>query len=225
MTPKTDLFTAIHKAIRTMLYEGGKRLQATDFSDEKEMKAALEHLDHVLAFLHEHAENEDNLIFPAVERVAPGVTSQAEAQHHEYESIQRQLLDQMEALRGCEDPQERMQMGARLNRAYASFLAFSLLHLNTEEETVLPASMEHLTEEERMAIRSRITAAIPPDVYDRWMEYMLPSMTVSELKGMFASMRGKVPAPIFENMKAFAKAVVPARRWEKVLDSLSVLQP
>lgn len=225
MTPKTDLFTAIHKAIRTMLYEGGKRLQATDFADKNETQAILEHLNHVMAFLHEHAENEDKLIFPAVERVAPGVTSLAEAQHREYESLQDQLVDQMDAISDCADPAERIKMGTKLNRIYGSFLAFSLLHLNTEEETVLPASQELLSDEELMEIRTRITSSIPPDVYERWMEYMLPSMTVSELKGMFVSMRGKVPAPIFENMKSFANAVVPARRWQKVMDSLSVMQP
>lgn len=225
MKPKTDLFTAIHKAIRTMLYEGGKRLQATDFADRNETQAILEHLNHVIAFLHEHAENEDKLIFPAVERVAPGITSQAEAQHREYENIQDQLVDQMDAISGCDDTMERMKMGAKLNRIYGSFLAFSLIHLNTEEETVLPASQELMPDEELVEIRTRITSSIPPDVYERWMEYMLPSMTVSELKGMFASMRGKVPAPIFENMKAFANAFVPAQRWRKVVNSLPVLQP
>ena len=35
---KTDLFTFIHKSIRSMIYNAASKLQTADFTDEKEVK-------------------------------------------------------------------------------------------------------------------------------------------------------------------------------------------
>lgn len=182
MQSKTDLFTNIHKAIRAVLFETASMLQRGDFADESEKDRILQQLELLFVLLHDHADHEDNLIFPAIERVAPGITDLAEAQHHDYELQMRRLEALMEQLRLSNHPEERIRLGIAINQAFDGFLAFSLIHLKTEEENILPVSLELLSEEELVAIRSRILSSIPPDISAVWMRYMLPSLNFHEKK-------------------------------------------
>ena len=60
---KADLFTVIHKSIRTMIYDLGRTLQTSDFTDEAVIRQAGEEVRGFVRFLDEHAEHEDLRIF------------------------------------------------------------------------------------------------------------------------------------------------------------------
>src|SRR5256885_15899190 len=71
-----DFLTPIHKALRSMIYDVGGRLQTTDFSDSAQSQLLLNELIYefssalsascVLCLLHSHASAEDLYLFPAV---------------------------------------------------------------------------------------------------------------------------------------------------------------
>src|SRR5437879_13559390 len=72
-----DFLTPIHKALRSMIYDVGGRLQTTDFSDGAESQLVLNELIYefssalsatcILCLLHSHARAEDLYLFPAVQ--------------------------------------------------------------------------------------------------------------------------------------------------------------
>jgi len=73
--PRVELFTPIHKGIRSMNYKLGTELQIADFADEDATKAIVAKLEHnmsvatstcILCLLHEHACIEDDHIFAKV---------------------------------------------------------------------------------------------------------------------------------------------------------------
>jgi hypothetical protein len=70
---REDLFTPIHKGIRSMIYDLGTKLQKTDFTDVAATNAILTQLKHnlqsanstcIVCMLHEHGGHEDQSIFP-----------------------------------------------------------------------------------------------------------------------------------------------------------------
>jgi hypothetical protein len=77
MVATEDLFTPIHKAIRSMIYDLGSRLQCVDFADRVAAAAVLVDLQHeftnavsstcVLCLLHSHAGTEERFVFPSMD--------------------------------------------------------------------------------------------------------------------------------------------------------------
>jgi hypothetical protein len=66
--PREDLFTPIHKGVRSMIYELGTKLQKTDFTDLSASEAIVTQLKHdlqsanstcIACMLHEHAGHEE----------------------------------------------------------------------------------------------------------------------------------------------------------------------
>jgi hypothetical protein len=63
---RTDLFTAIHKAIRAQLFDAGLRMQNLDIHNDEDVAEFTAIIRDRLAFLHEHADKEDTYIFPVI---------------------------------------------------------------------------------------------------------------------------------------------------------------
>src|SRR5208282_6663365 len=99
MTANEDLFTPIHKALRSMIYDVGGRLQRVDFADKAASTAVLADLQHeftsavsatcVLCLLHAHAGSEEAGIFPSMDSIDPSMIRMLLEDHQE---IRRRLV-------------------------------------------------------------------------------------------------------------------------------------
>lgn len=65
--PRQDIFTLIHKGIRSRLYDLGLAVQTTDFDDPAAAGPTLNKVRYDLAFLHEHAGHEEKHVFPPLQ--------------------------------------------------------------------------------------------------------------------------------------------------------------
>ena len=219
---KTDLFTFIHKSIRSMIYNAASKLQTADFTDEKEVKILLVSLRNDLDLLHEHAVNEDNIIFPEIANEEPQMIELLNEEHKKLESKLNDLLVLIEKTEQSNSIEERMLLGNSLNSLFNDFIADYLAHMNHEEATVLEASFKYLTDEELIAIRTRIQSNVPPDKYKVWMNWMLRSLNNSELIGLLGSMKTGAPSNVFQNILDITKSVIDSERWLKMKLSLGI---
>ncbi|MBK7500381.1 MAG: hypothetical protein IPI19_15175 [Ignavibacteriales bacterium] len=115
-----------------------------------------------------------------------------------------------------------MRLGNSLNSLFNDFIADYLAHMNHEEATVLEASFKYLTDEELIAIRTRIQSNVPPDRYKVWMNWMLRSLNNSELIGLLGSMKTGAPSNVFQNILDITKSVIDSERWLKMKLSLGI---
>jgi len=219
---KTDLFTFIHKSIRSMIYNAASKLQTADFTDEKEVKILLLSLRHDLDLLHEHAVNEDNIIFPEIANEEPQLIELLNEEHKKLESKLNGILAFIEKIEHSNSVEERVRLGNSLNSLFNDFIADYLAHMNHEEATVLEASFKYLTDEELIAIRTRIQSNVPPDRYKVWMNWMLRSLNNSELIGLLGSMKTGAPSNVFQNILDITKSVIDSERWLKMKLSLGI---
>ena len=219
---KTDLFTFIHKSIRSMIYNAASKLQTADFTDEKEVKILLVSLRHDLDLLHEHAVNEDNIIFPEIANEEPQMIELLNEEHKKLESKLNGILALIEKIEHSNSVEERVWLGNSLNSLFNDFIADYLAHMNHEEATVLEASFKYLTDEELIAIRTRIQSNVPPDRYKVWMNWMLRSLNNSELIGLLGSMKTGAPSNVFQNILDITKSVIDSERWLKMKLSLGI---
>ena len=219
---KTDLFTFIHKSIRSMIYNAASKLQTADFTDEKEVKILLVSLRNDLDLLHEHAVNEDNIIFPEIANEEPQMIELLNEEHKKLESKLNGILALIEKIEHSNSVEERVRLGNSLNSLFNDFIADYLAHMNHEEATVLEASFKYLTDEELIAIRTRIQSNVPPDRYKVWMNWMLRSLNNSELIGLLGSMKTGAPSNVFQNILDITKSVIDSERWLKMKLSLGI---
>lgn len=213
---KTDLFTFIHKSIRSMIYNVASKLQSTDFADTKESEEMILSLRQDLELLHEHAVHEDNIIFPEIADNEPEMIKILNDEHKELEIKLNKLLNQMDKIYSTIDDDERLVYGEILNTMFNDFSASYLAHMNHEEATVLDASFKYLTDDELIAIRTRIQSKIPPERYKIWLHWMLKSLNNSELVGLLGGMKVSAPPQVFENVVGVAKSLFDEKKWAKL---------
>jgi hemerythrin-like domain-containing protein len=214
---QVDLFTLIHKAIRGMLFDLAGRLQTIDLSDDACVGELVRSLRQMLILLEQHADHEDHLIFPAIEAVAPGATREAGHEHEVYATKTTRLQAHIVALETAPTHALRVHAGRELRLFFFDFLAFTLVHLNHEEETALPASLRNLSNEQLISIRADIQRTTPPDVYRQWLRWMLPALNPQELRGMLAQARDKAPAATYQLMLDVGMECVEPSKWARAV--------
>jgi hemerythrin-like domain-containing protein len=216
MTPRPDLFTQIHKGIRSMLYDAGARLQSVDFTDRAAATALLDRLDQHLTLLHEHGAHEDAHYFP------PLRTDEREVVHlmtDEHQEIQRKIASvraAMAAVLPLAGTEGALEPGARLNRTFNHFMAYYLRHMNHEEETALPAMWRVFTDGQLLAMRGAVLASIPPARYAEWLRWMLPSLNDPELVVMFRGLTAGAQPEMVRDVVAVAEKALAPERWSAV---------
>lgn len=216
MEQKIDLFTQIHKAIRALLFDTARLLQKADFGNEQEMDEVLNRLELVLEMLEEHALHEDRFIFPAVEAVFPGATLECEQEHRAYEKKIQCLQALMQQLKETTSSKARQGQSGIINRCYADFLAFQLVHMNHEEEQVLDVSQELLLPDALQAIRHQIQANSNVTNYSIWVQWRLSSLSMPELVSLFEQLR-MVPMPVYQLFRQTAERVLAPARWQHLI--------
>lgn len=217
---KTDLFTFIHKALRSLIYNLSSKLQTADFSSELESKNIVSILRHDLGLLHEHADHEDNIIFPEVKNEEPEMIKVLENEHIEIGEKLNVLNNILDLLQNETESKIRLKLGNELNFLFNDFAASYLNHMNHEESTVLEASQKYLSDEELIAIRTRIQTKIPPERYRIWLDWMLRSANITELIGLLNAMKINAPKPVFDNIISTAEKIIEPSRWELIKEKI-----
>ena len=222
---RADIFTPIHKGLRSMIYELGRELQTADFTDVHATEAMVSRLKQdlslasstcVLCLLHEHAGSEDQHIFPDVRTYEPNLVDTLLQEHREVVRMMASVWKIADEVKALSDREERIEMGAKLNRTANDLFAFYLTHLNGEESTIVPAMWKHYTDEQIVAMNTNVIRNTPPERLAQYASWMLPSLNINELTGILMGMKKTMPAPAFENMVGRAKKALGEDRWAVV---------
>lgn len=213
---REDLFTGIHKAIRSMIYETGSILQSADFCDSHEEQATLKILCNNLKKLKSHGEHENNNIFNRLNEYEHETANIFFTEHNlidrKYDELTALIREMLES-----PPEHKYDYGIKINIGFNNFAAYYLTHMNKEEEIAIPSTQKCFNDEELIEMRMNIQKSIPPDIYQEWMQYMLPAMNNSELKLLFAAIKSSTPPEVFSSLSGIAEGLIGSERWEKIV--------
>lgn len=189
-----DFLTPIHKALRSMIYDVGVRLQTTDFSDINQSQLLLNELISdfssalsatcILCLLHSHATAEDLYLLPAVEKSDSDLVHSLLEDHRDFAVQLRALSKMCDDLRAVESPSQRIADGKNLTLAVNDLFARYLIHLNREETRLVPLMNRSLTDDQLIAIRDQMSGHLSPDRMTGFMKWMLSSLNPAELAAM-----------------------------------------
>jgi hypothetical protein len=213
--PPVDLFTAMHKGVRALVYDQASRLQSADFGDAAVAETTLDHVGHALDLLHEHAVHEERFVFSELRRFDAGLADELQGAH-------RTIDKKIEAVRAAvaqtaEAPDAgKLETGAELNRRFNELVAFSLSHNNDEERRAVAATTRYFSGEELAAMRMGMQASQTRERAAEWARWVLPALSLPELAGLLADMQGTVPPPAFEGATRVARQALGEEKWCEV---------
>ena len=214
---REDLFTLIHKALRALLYDLGLKLQANEFTDKIATLALLPRIPHDLQICTKHAEDEEEFVFADMRDLEPELIATLEKEHQEIEALGAVVVGKMGEVDAQEDPDELMAAGIKLNLAFNEYIAFFLKHLNYEEETILPVSQKHFSDEQLLAMRAAIMESHTPEENIDTTTWILRSANNTELGHTLMGMKASgMPPEILEGIMSYARDTVGEERFEDI---------
>jgi hypothetical protein len=232
MPSNEDLFTPIHKGLRSMLYGLSSRLQTNDFADLTATKTLVNDLENDFAIarsagctvcvLSQHANDEEAAIFPDAAKAGNELIATLIEQHHDLARREASLAQSAHALLAIENPEGRVGAGVKLNQSANELFAAYIAHMNREEADLVPWMKDHFSDAQMAAMRGAIIGRTPPDRVFAILGWMLPSLNVRELSGFIREVRSALPPPAFKAVTDMCEARVDPARWDAVRQSVGL---
>jgi len=222
LTTRENLFRPIHKGIRAMIYDLGRRLAVADFTSVVESNEIARQLKHdlngatsncIMCLLYAHSRHEEQDFFAPVAAFDKDLVDLLMVEHREIAKQVFALGKTCDELLGVSDAARRIEIGDRLNLEVNDLFAAYLAHLNNEEATLVPVMWERFTDEQLRALRAQFYNQIPLARFEEWMRWTLPSLNPEELEILLAGMRTDPPPNRYRDALRVAEATVPPERW------------
>lgn len=176
---RVDLFTTIHKGVRTLLFDLARAAARADVTSTVAIDELVEHVTRVLAFLDEHATFEDQFVIPEVRALDPMLADELAADHRGLDAVQREVELAADAL-AVTDLSQRPAAGAQLVRVLNHLVAVQLLHMNREETEVNATLWAGRSDVELGALRATMAGTLPRERLALWAEILEPALNPVE---------------------------------------------
>ena len=232
MTGTEDLFTPIHKALRSMIYGLSSRLQTNDFADRDATAALVQDLENdfavarsagcTLCALGQHARDEESVIFPDVARHEERLVRALIEEHHELGRRELAIAKAGHELLALDSADDRVSAGIRLNQSANDLFALYIAHMNREESDLVPLMKERYSDPQMAQMRGKIIGAMPPDRMMAILGWMLPSLNVDELTGFVGMLKAGAQPPVFKAVADLSAARVDPARWKIVKERVGI---
>jgi hypothetical protein len=196
-----DLYAPVHKGVRAALVHAASLAGRTDFAEPAEAAAAVEAARTLVRQLASHADHEDREVMPVLQRIAPELHADLQAEHARTDGLAREALVTCERLDAA-PAGERPSLGRRLHDQLWRLAAEHLRHMEREETQAMRALWAHCSDEELLGIHRRILASIPPAEMAAWSAVMIPALSLPERTAMLAPLATQLPRPALEALLA-----------------------
>lgn len=176
---RVDLYGPVHKGLRAALCDTATLLGRTDFEDRESCREVASSVARILRFLDEHAEHEDAVILPEIQRYSPELQAELRSDHARIEGLQAEAAALAARLASAATP-ERISLGARIHERLWLLVAEHARHMQSEETRANRILHANTTDEELLALQGRIVGSIAPARMAEWMEMILPALAPAE---------------------------------------------
>lgn len=203
--PRHDLYSVIHKALRSMLFRQATALATVDPLDEQAV-AEIAAFQHTLnGFIDDHAGHEEAHVHPLIRKAAPDRAAHLDEHHDTLRARGDAIAASLDALADVHGP-ARIPTVAAIRRDFEAFMVAHLEHFAEEEGECNPLLWEAYDDGVLREAQGRIQGSIAPERFGEWLQWMIPAMNVNERAGMLIGMSAAAPPPVVEGFKAVVRA-------------------
>jgi len=146
----------------------------------------------------------------ALEARRPGSSVSIADQHQGHEEAIARLRGMLDGVPGNEE------RAHALYHALAAFVAHNLEHMAQEETEHNAVLWACYSDDELRGIEHQIQAAVPPEVMQLVLRWMVPHMNPAERAEMLRGMRHAAPAEVFDGVLGLVRPLLGGRDWRKL---------
>jgi len=196
-----DMYSTIHKAIRSQLFSVAGEAARVDPMDDASVEGLLSAHARLRGFLGDHAEHEETFIHPKLATKTPELAAALDGAHRELDAQEERLDADVEAIRSASGPARAGAIDA-FRRDFERYTAAQLEHMRDEELRANAALWKHYSDDELRVVQGQIQGSIPPARFGQWLEVMLPAMNLNDRAGMFLGIKHGAPPEAFQGFYA-----------------------
>ena len=219
---RVDLYTGIHKAIRSVMSDTLLALGRLDTDDAAELSAVSDRILELLDFCAGHVRHENDFIHTAIEARATGASAALAHEHEEHVQSIAHLQAAVARLRRTAGGQEAASAAQALYRDLALFVGHNLVHMHQEETTHNAILWARYTDAELIDLHARLVASIAPPEMMYTLRWMVPALTPAERTALFSDMQAHAPAPAIEAALSHVRPFLNGNDWAKLARSLGL---
>jgi len=221
MSQRVDLYTEVHKGLRSALTGLLSDAGRLDAADPKAVADFNEKLTLVNGLLAEHAENEDTHVQPLLDPARTDLAAVIAAAHQELETGIGAVVEAYRQL-GEADENQALTLGKRAYYQLAGFIGRYFVHMSCEELDAMPYLQGQLSDAELMDVQDRIRGSIAPPRMAEYLRLMIPAMNIQERTAMFSGMKAFSPPEALEGACRLAASVLDEREWHDLRDRVGL---
>ena len=196
MVMPLDVIPSFHRALRNdmkLIDDAAYKAAAEDGN----LAPTVERLRFFSEILMWHAAGEDELVFPAMDKVAPLVAQGYLHDHHEFDTMTEGLAKITAASDAL--------VAARETAALTAVLR---IHLDKEDEQLYPILRERTSLEEQTAIVGGMAAHVPPERNPEFIPWLFGLLGHDDREVWTRVVMGLVPEQVFAGLKSLIRGAI-----------------
>ena len=203
MVTPLDAITIIHRAFRRDMSEIDNAAYKAAAGDGN-LSPVVDQLRFFSEVLKWHAEGEDEVVFPTMDRVAPLVARAYFLDHRELDTMTEGLAQ----ISGASD-------ALIAARATAALTAHLRIHLDKEDVHLYPILRERTLADEQASIVGTMARKIPPERMPELVRWLFPLLGHDDREVMTSVWMALMPEQVFAGVKPLIRAAV-AEDWAEL---------
>lgn len=171
-------FYRVHKFVIAFINDITRMIAKTDFCDHDHIQKLKHRIEALIPLLQTHAEHEDAVFHSLLEVKGSTVHKSIADDHQKHASIFENWMKSLEEILKSHDPEGKKQQGYEFYLAFREFEANNLIHLNNEENLIMPELQRLYSDSELKAVTEK--------TYQK--NEMTPEAMVGMMKAIFPYM-------------------------------------
>ena len=215
MQPLATMFNHIHKALTGELDNVEAHARSLNPDRPGEVEAFAGHFGMLEGILEVHAHEEENAVWPEIDKQMPLVLQAYELDHEADKEVFARIHAYVEKLQ--QQSPDRASVQASLARDCGVLAEQSKLHMRKEEEHLYGPFAEGISREEQMAISQRLLNNLPEELLPQampWLASFLSAEEVAEGFSLYLEAVGPERARLFV---APIASGMPPEKWQQVI--------
>ena len=211
-------FRQVHRGLRTILFDTALALQKTDFCNAEERKSAFARLNLLLDMFDDHVSQESDYILSLVYRFNPELADEFEDEHQTGNMISKRLRVLISG-NTSHDPESELRCGRSILKVFNEFIAFSLYHMNKEEDRVNKELWANYEDDELIAVEQQMILSSGTKFFSL-MEWICKGSSCEEVAQWLMQVKNFAPEEFFSAMINYAETELTECNWnEKILSN------
>jgi nitrite reductase/ring-hydroxylating ferredoxin subunit len=223
VNPEIDLYVGIHKGQRYRFLSIATQAGILDYTKPKTFDALYDELFSFREHLRVHAHVEEKFIHPVLFQRVPSGARQLEEDHRLIRQEFDNLIANFDSLRAKPvDFEKRAELALEFYRAWNRFAAFYFVHINREEEQVMPTLWKLCTATELAEIHQMMIINQTHEQLVEDFKMMLPNANLKEQVEILGSVRVTLSPEKYQGFLKLAKQLLSPKNWENLKTELGL---